>query len=128
MNIFNKNNLEILIKNCTDNPELLNVINRCLESFEKYHSTIYSMEVYTKLFNYNNTDKENYQDVVTRADRSRRALHNSLLTNVNILNRLAERQGVSKVYDGTVSEERPYRREVANAVLAFVEEIIKERR
>ena len=58
----------------------------------------------------------------------RTVIHNSVIANVNLLNRLAEKNGLHPVYDGIVSEERPYRREIANAVLDYVESIIKNRR
>lgn len=46
---------------------------------------------------------------------------------VNVLNRMAKSQNLPPFYDGVVSEERPYRREVANAVLEYVEETILNR-
>lgn len=54
--------------------------------------------------------------------------HDSILGNVNLLNRLAERNNLPLVYDGIVSHERPYRREVANAVLEYVENLIKKQK
>ena len=40
---------------------------------------------------------------------------------------VAEKNELVPVYDGVVSEERPYRREVANAVFEYVEYLIKKR-
>ncbi len=61
-------------------------------------------------------------------DKSRTTNHNSVLGNVNLLNRLANMNNLPPVYDGIVSHDRPYRREVANAVLEYVEKIVKSRR
>jgi len=73
-------------------------------------------------------DASEYRDKVTELDSSRTRKHNSILTGIKIMNRLAEKQNLEPVYDGVVSEERPYRREVANAVLEYVEQVIKDRR
>jgi hypothetical protein len=61
-------------------------------------------------------------------DKRRTMCHNSVLSSINILNRLATKENLSPLYDGTVSEERPYRTEVADAVLEYIEDIIKKRR
>jgi len=66
--------------------------------------------------------------MVESLDKKRTMLHNRVLIAVNVLNRMASKENLKPVYDGIVSEERPYRREVANAVLEYVEKIIKERR
>ena len=47
--------------------------------------------------------------------------------NVNVLNRLAEKNTLPPFYDGKVSQDRPYRREVANGVLQYVEKIVENR-
>ena len=43
------------------------------------------------------------------------------------MNRMAEEASLPPLYDGVVSEERPYRRELADAVLAFVREVMINR-
>lgn len=40
---------------------------------------------------------------------------------------MADKAGLDPVYDGVVSKERPYRREVANAVFEYIESIINSR-
>jgi len=49
------------------------------------------------------------------------------LGNVNVLNRLAEKNTLPPFYDGKVSQDRPYHREVANGVLQYVEKIAENR-
>ena len=86
------------------------------------------MESWMKVYSYKSVDKEEYQSKVTDMDRRRTMCHNSVLSSVNILNRLAAKENLPLVYDGIVSEERPYRKEVANAVLEYVENIIKTKK
>ena len=81
-----------------------------------------------KIYSYKSVDKEEYQSKVTEMDRRRTMCHNSVLSSVNILNRLATKENLPLVYEGTVSNERPYRRDVANAVLEYVDNVIINRR
>ncbi len=60
-------------------------------------------------------------------DKARTRAHNAVLANVKLLNRLAENAGLAPVYEGTVSQERPYRREVADAVMAYIASVIEDR-
>jgi site-specific DNA-cytosine methylase len=77
------------------------------------------MELWMKIYSKSITGEE-YKDNVSKLDKMRTVNHNSVIANVNLLNRLAEKNGLQPVYDGIVSEERPYRREIANDVLDYV--------
>lgn len=105
----------------------MNTIERCLISFEEYHSQIYKLEICMKIFSNGNVDKDNYKIKIEELDKSRTTYHNALLGNVNVLNRLAEKNTLPPFYDGKVSQDRPYRREVANGVLQYVEKIVENR-
>ena len=109
-----------------DDTKILSIMKRCIESFEEYHQTIFKMELWLKLYS-KSVSADEYKDNVSQLDKARTMSHNSVLGNVNLLNRLAEKNSLPPVYDGIVSHQRPYRREVANAVLEYVESIIKER-
>lgn len=116
-----------LIEIYKDNTKVLNSVERCIMSFEEYHSSIYKMETWLKIYG-NNSSNEEYKDTVANLDKSRTLQHNALLGNVNLLNRLAEKNNLPLVYDGIISHERPYRREVANSVLEYIDFTIKNRR
>lgn len=60
-------------------------------------------------------------------DKTRTIKHNALLTQVNMLNGIAAKENLPPFYEGGVSEERPYRREVANTILDYIQKIIVER-
>ena len=126
--MLNTNTLKKLAEIYQDDNELLDILYSSIKSFEEYHLVIYEMELWMKVYSYKSVDKEEYQSKVTEMDRRRTMCHNSVLSSVNILNRLAAKENIPLVYDGVVSKERPYRREVANAVLEYVENIIKNRR
>ena len=119
--------IEKLTEIYRDDDKILKIIERSIASFEEYHSVIFKMELWMKVYA-RLVSSEEYKDNVSKLDKARTMSHNSVLGNVNLLNRLAEKNQLPPVYDGIVSHERPYRREVANAVLEYVEEIIKNRR
>lgn len=125
---INNETITKLITTCQEDKDMLDILYSSLKSFEEYHSVIFDMETWMKVFSYKSIDKEEYQSKVTDMYRRRTMCHNSVLSSVNILNRFAAKENLPLVYDGVVSEERPYRREVANAVLEYIENIIKNRR
>lgn len=116
-----------LIEIYRDNTKVIKSIERCIMSFEEYHSSIYKMETWMKIYG-NNSSKEEHKDTIANLDKSRTLQHNALLGNVNLLNRLAEKNKLPLVYDGIISHERPYRREVANSVLDYIDFTINNRR
>ena len=126
--MINAETISKLISIYAEDTEGLDILHSSLKAFEEYHSAIYEMEIWMRIYSYNSVDKEEYQDKVTNMDKRRTACHNSVLISVNVLNRLAVKENLPLVYEGVVSEERPYRREVANAVLEYVENVIKNRR
>ena len=95
--------------------------------FESYHASIYELEIKKRLYSSGAMEADTYRERIPRLDKTRTYTHNALLTQVNVLNRIAAEGNLPPVYDGIVSEERPYRREVANAVLDFVQQIILNR-
>ena len=125
--MFDRNSLKELVYLSFDDKEFLDMIYDALISFERYHSAIYDMETKVKLY-YGAMDSLDYRKMENEHDKVRTACHNAVLANVNMLNRMAEQKGIPPISDGTVSEERPFRREVANAILEYVAEIIRERR
>lgn len=125
--MLNKDVIAELISIYKDDEKILGTIERSILSFEEYHNVIFKMELWMKVYA-GSVSGDEYKDNVARLDKTRTTYHNSVLGNVNLLNRLAERNNLPPVYDGIVSRDRPYRREVANAVLEYVESIIKNRR
>ena len=123
---MNRQALNQLIESSKKDPELLDAVQDALNSFEEYHTAIYSMETKKKLLS-GTVDTQAYQEAVTDLDRKRTNCHNAVLANVSMLNRMAAGMNLPPVYDGVISKEQPYRRQVADDVLHFVREIILER-
>lgn len=123
----NAETLYQLMAHYKDDQEMMALIADVLTAFEQYHAAIYALEIKRKLYAQGAMDADAYREEIPALDKTRTVRHNALLAQVNLLNRMAGGAGLPPFYDGVVSEDRPYRREVANAVLAFVEQIIRER-
>jgi hypothetical protein len=109
--------LRKLIRHYKDEPEYLQAILDCLKSFEDYHSAIYKMETHMSLYS------GDFEDL----DAMRTSCHNEVIANVGQLNRYAEQAGLGPVYTGKIDKARPFRTQLAHAVLAYVEEVVKNR-
>ena len=125
--MINTDTLKKLMLRYSDNKQILKIISDALWSFEEYHNSIAKMELSCLTYTSKVLGREDYQYIVKDLDEKRTMKHNRVLSSVNMLNRLAAKEGLNLVYDGIVSEERPYRREVADAVLEYIEQIIKNR-
>jgi len=117
-----------LIESERGDKEMLDMISDIFKGFDEYHRAIFEMETWMKLYNHKNMPGDEYQATVAEMDGRRTSYHNSVLTSINILNRMAAQFNIPTIYNGTISEEQPYRREVADAVLGYVENIISGRR
>lgn len=124
---MNRETIAKLLDVYRSDTEILEMIEAALLSIEEYHTAIYEMEIKKTVLSVAEADAEVYRTQVETLDRNRTVHHNAMLAQINILNRVATRNGLALVYDGTVSEEQPYRRQVADAALAFARQIILER-
>ena len=120
----NSETVKSLLSACSGDSEMTELILDALESFEKYHQAIYTLELKRMLYTCGAMDTEVYREEIPRLDRIRSDRHNAVISNVRLLNRLAEQHNLKPFYEGVVSEERPYRTQLADAVLLYVREII----
>ena len=125
--MINSNVLEALLRVYAEDSEALEMIDGALQSFSLYHAAIYRAETWKRVYSVKAVDAETYRTTVTEQDKQRTVCHNAVLANVRMLNRMAALAKLEPIYAGEVSEERPYRREVANSVLDYVETVIKNR-
>lgn len=124
---LNQNTINLLFQMYSDDDDVYDILCEALKSFYGYHTAIYLMEISKMSLSSKNRDPEKYRQTVKELDYSRTACHNAVLANVNILNRLAANAKLPPVYNGVVSEEHPYRKMVADAVLGYVHNIILSR-
>ena len=124
---INQAALSKLIQNAKEDPEVLDYIFSAIESFEEYHNSVMADQIFPMVYSGGGMDGEQYRTKRAELDKRRTTAHNALLANVNLLNRMAAAFGAEPIYDGVVSEDRPYRRMVADAVFAYLSGIIDNR-
>ena len=110
-----------------DDPDTLECILHAMNVFENYHRAIFELEIEKKLYTGGAMPADEYRETIMRLDRSRTVAHNAVIAQVSLLNKLAAEAGLKPVYDGVISEERPYRRQIADAVLDHVRSVIVAR-
>lgn len=85
-------------------PESL--IVTCLKHFESYRA-VRTEEAYTAIsLSTADVSSRRKAEILNELDHRRRSTHNLALSSVNILNRLMERYGVSKLYTGKTMDEK----------------------
>lgn len=126
-NQFSAQTFHTLMDRAQDDQELLEFFGDCLASFRAYEAAILEMEGWMKLYRPATLGTTAYQDQREALDKARTRCHNAVLANMSALNRMAAAQGLEPVYDGTVSEEPPYRRQVADAVLGYLHTLVEGR-
>lgn len=127
MATFHADRLDELIAVLCNDPGMTDVVRDTIRSFGDYHAAIYRMETEMRLLQKDAGDGEAYRQTVASLDAARTNAHNLVISQVGLLNRVAQRAGISPIYDGEVSEKKPCRRELANAILGWVEEVIRHR-
>lgn len=125
--MVNIETLNSLLGHFRDDQEDIADIVHAMETFEDYHNAIYRLEITRRLFSCNAIESETYRSDTVERDRLRTYNHNAVIAQVNLLNRMAEEASLPPFYEGVVSEEKPYRRELANAILGFIQEVIVNR-
>lgn len=125
--MLNKETIRKLIELNKFDRESLDFIKSCIDSFEQYHRAVFEDQMIQIIFGGGAFEGTEYRELRSSADRARTVNHDAIIASVNILNRMADKAGLEAVYDGVVSKERPYRRQVANAVFEYIEFIINNR-
>jgi len=120
-NLINAAALESLIAGAAWDDDVLGLIESAIAAFETYHGKVIAHEFAQLIHTGGDYAK------VAAADHDRTIAHNSMLSKVGQLNRLAAAQGLPPIYAGIVSQDQPYRREVATAVFAYLQTIIEHR-
>ena len=93
-----------------------------LLSFSRYASAIYELEVYM-LMNGEEADPDEHK----RLDEKRSHAHESVISHLEALNGLCRMYDIPAVYSGKLLREYPFRVEIADAVLAYVYDVLEKR-
>ena len=61
-----KDSIKALIESYNNDSEVISMINEALLSFESYHSAVYKMTIFMKLFDSRNMSTKQYQDELSK--------------------------------------------------------------
>lgn len=125
--MLNKESINKLISLNKNDRETLDFIKSCIDSFEQYHKAVFDDQMFPLLYGSGALESSEFLEGRISVDRIRTVHHNAVIANVSILNRLAEQAGLDPVYDGIISKDQPYRRQIADAVFEYIEDIINNR-
>ena len=126
MGVVHSDLLSRLIDAYRDDLEALDMIRDAVKAFEHYHSAVIEEQMFPIIYGCASDASDN-QERRMELDKRRTTFHNSVIAYVRILNRMSSSVGLPPIYEGIVSEERHYRRQVADAVFSFLAAIIDER-
>jgi len=123
---INAGALKSLITALQDDPIMLDAIYGAVVVFEEYHSAVIAEQA-LKLVHEHGVVTPEYRERYTDADATRTRAHNAVISKVALLNSEVEKRGIAPVYVGGVSTEYPARRELADAVMEYLDTIIENR-
>jgi len=122
MHEINRISLEQIQKKFAADADVRTFLQDALLTFSTYAAAIYQMEIYIIL-----TGNDVDPDEQARLDEKRTNSHNAVIASIVNLNRICEKNGITPIYAGTVSINRPHRVEIADAVLAYVQSVLGNR-
>jgi hypothetical protein len=126
-NTITLESVEILSEACKLDYLDLKLIEQAITIFSEYHKSIIYENAYYRIFSNSDMPGVDFQTEHHQRDEMRANRHNEVITYVCILNKLAKLKGLQPTYAGIISRDQPYRREVANAVLELIQELIISR-
>lgn len=120
MNI--KNNFLQLVKSCGKDEELFDFIEMGMNAMVNYVGKVAHMEYCIPLYN-GRYEGQEYRDKVQELDERRRMAHESAISAVDSLTRLAKNLGVEPMFDGNLED----RYQIADFCEAMVREFFINR-
>ena len=101
---------------------LFGAVKSSMDSFVEYVNCVYNMETSIHIARFHANSTEEYQETVSNLDTRRRSSHEAAIASVNMLNRICDKMGVERVYDGSMD-----RVEIGDFCGAIVNEYFEER-
>lgn len=127
MNYFNFRNYMTLLESVTKGAQTgeerdqssLDLIKRASDTFLEYVRSVDYSETRICILRFRANSSEEFRDLVTEIDRSRRNSHESCIMFCRILNRQAHSRGIGPVFEGDLEQ----REQVTQFCIEFVAEV-----
>lgn len=98
------------------------IIENTVNEFSQYVDAVHNMENSANLARFR-MDTKDYQEYISRLDRNRRALHDSVIVGVRLINRMCKLYELPVIFEGDTD----CRVQVGDFIFAVVKEYFEER-
>jgi len=119
-----KERINALLEKIKDDPDLVSLVRDMVDSCANYVDTVVNMENMINIYRFRTEDPAEFRIMVQRLDQSRRIVHNSVISNVRIIDRLCKLNNVELVYGGSDED----RLAVAEFAKKVVDEFFEDRK
>jgi len=119
-----KERINALLKKIKDDPDLVSLVRDMVDSCANYVDTVVNMENAINVYRFRVEDPSELRVMIQRLDQTRRIVHNTVISNVRIVDRLCKINGVEPVFGG-LDEDRLAIAEFAKKV---VDEFFEDRK
>jgi len=113
-----KERINALLEKIKDDPDLVSLVRDMVDSCANYVDTVVNMENAINVYRFRVEDPSELRVMIQRLDQTRRIVHNTVITNVRIVDRLCKINGVEPVFGG-LDEDRL-------AVAEFAKKVVDE--
>ena len=104
-----------------DDEDVITMIKEALKNFTAYVKIISDEEIFVTTEK-SSLDTKEFREKVVALDRKRRSIHNTLINDVKLFNRLSEINGLKPFYDGSDARE-----EIGMVAFEWVQATFKRR-
>mgnify|MGYP001383624584 FL=1 len=119
-----KERINALLEKIKDDPDLVSLVRDMVDSCANYVDTVVNMENAINVYRFRVEDPSELRVMIQRLDQTRRIVHNTVISNVRIVDRLCKINGVEPVFGG-LDEDRLAIAEFAKKV---VDEFFEDRK
>lgn len=119
-----KNKVNALLEKIKDDADKTSLVRDMVDSCANYVDTVVNMENAINVYRFRVEDPSELRVMIQRLDQTRRIVHNTVISNVRIVDRLCKINGVEPVFGG-LDEDRLAIAEFAKKV---VDEFFKDRK
>lgn len=119
-----KNKVNALLEKIKDDADKTSLVRDMVDSCANYVDTVVNMENAINVYRFRVEDPSELRVMIQRLDQTRRIVHNTVISNVRIVDRLCKINGVEPVFGG-LDEDRLAIAEFAKKV---VDEFFEDRK
>jgi len=119
-----KNKVNALLEKIKDDADKTSLVRDMIDSCANYVDTVVNMENAINVYRFRVEDPSELRVMIQRLDQTRRIVHNALISNVRIVDRLCKMEGVEPIFGGSDED----RLAVAEFAKRVVDEFFEDRK